>query len=80
MTRDPHPAVTPPVTPPLENPFVAFRIHGIVFFATIAMLILFDAMASQEPWVHYVFFGWGIGLFAHGLAAALTWRERRRVR
>jgi hypothetical protein len=63
--------VTPPVTPPQRNPLIGFRIHGIVYFATLFMLLLFDAGFEGPKWVHYVFFGWGIGLVAHGLAAAL---------
>jgi hypothetical protein len=73
-------SLTPPVTPPLKNPLIGFRIHGLVFFATIGLLLLFDAATGDSKWVQYVFMGWGIGLFAHGMAAALKWRAQRRGR
>lgn len=80
MSPSDHNTLTPPVTPPLKNPLIGFRIHGLVFFATIALLLLLDAFTGDTKWVQYVFMGWGIGLFAHGMAAALKWRAQRRGR
>lgn len=45
-----------------------FYIHLAVFVVVMLGLVVVDAATGERWWVHWVFFGWGIGILVHALA------------
>ena len=61
-----------------------FYVHLIVFALVIAGLLIINSLTGGPWWVALVFFGWGLGVLAHGLAlvarrsrAIAAWEERK---
>lgn len=61
-----------------------FYIHLFVFVLVVAALAVTNVSTGGPWWVLWVFFGWGIGVLAHGLAvlaqssrAVTDWEERK---
>ncbi len=42
--------------------------HTAAFVLVMALLTAFNLLTGPPFWVRWVFFGWGIGLFAHWTA------------
>jgi hypothetical protein len=61
-----------------------FYIHLTVFVLVVGALVLVNSLTGGRWWVVWVFFGWGIGVLAHGAAvsargsrALAAWEERK---
>ena len=61
-----------------------FYIHLFVFVTLLVGLFAINAAAGDGWWVHWVLFGWGIGVVAHALAvfgrtprAIADWERRK---
>jgi 2TM domain len=48
---------------------LGFRIHAIVFTATILGLLALDLALGGKFWTHWVILGWAPGLVAHWVGA-----------
>jgi hypothetical protein len=61
-----------------------FYVHLIVFVLVIAGLLIINSLTGGPWWVALVFFAWGLGVLAHGLAlvarrsrAIAAWEQRK---
>jgi len=44
---------------------LGFRIHAMVFVATMVLLVVINLLTGAPYWVLWALLGWGIGLLAH---------------
>lgn len=63
-----------------------FYWHFAAFVLVVTGLFAVNLLTDSDWWVQWVFFGWGIGVLAHGIAifarkpqAVADW-ERRKIR
>ena len=61
-----------------------FYIHLSVFVLVVLALVFVNSLSGGRWWVLWVFFGWGLGVLAHGAAvsargsrALAAWEERK---
>jgi hypothetical protein len=61
-----------------------FYIHLAVYAVVMLLLLAINAGAGGRWWVHWVLFGWGIGVIAHALAVygraprfVAEWEQRK---
>jgi len=47
---------------------IGFFFHAVAFILVMLLLTAINLLIGPPYWVRLVFFGWGIGLFAHWLA------------
>lgn len=61
--------LTPPVTPPRKNPWIAFRRHFLIYAVVAGSLAVLNWWIGNSMWAHWVAIGWGIGILGHAAGA-----------